>query len=92
MYVKQNINNFDVQHNLHGHDTRFKNNLTLKYLRLEKSRNGANYYGPTFYNKLGIQISSLPIQQFSCRIKKLLTNRAFYDIEEFLSADLSGDV
>ena len=92
VYVKQNINNFDVQHNSHGHDTRFKNNLTLKYLRLEKSRNGANYYGPTFYNKLPIQISSLPFQQFSCRIKKLLTNGAFYDFEEFLSADLSGDV
>ena len=83
LYVKKNIHKYVNIFNIHTHNTRNNNNLFIEYLRLKKSRHATDYYGPLFYNKLPLQIRSLPLNLFKIKVKKFLISKAFYSLDEF---------
>ena len=61
MYTKANLQKFNIHSDTHSYQTRHRNDIDLTYLRLSKSMNGVNFYGPKFCNKLPIYIRNLEI-------------------------------
>lgn len=67
------------------HDTRARNDLRADFLRLNRSFNETLHYAPAFYNKLPLQVRTLPANVFKTVIKNYLVGKAFYDFKLFLS-------
>lgn len=88
IYVKTNIHNYTNVSEVHSHDTRTNSNIYIKYLRLKKSRNSVDYYGPLLYNKLPSYLKMLSLNLFKIKIKSILIASAFYSMNEFLESDL----
>ena len=83
-YVKNYLDEYSSHCELHNHNTRYKGNIRLKYLRLGKSRMSVNHFGPKFYNKLPNHVRNLDKKQFCMSVKKYLLSNAFYSSQEFL--------
>lgn len=89
LYVKQNINQFTPQNEIHTYPTRANNLIRIGYLRLAASRNGINYYGPMFFNYLPLHVARLPLKNFKLVVKQFLINAPFYSISDFFDCDMS---
>lgn len=85
MHVKQNITKYVSHREMHEHNTRHRDLISLDYTRLVKSQNAINHYGPKFFNKLPPDIKQLPEKKFHFKIKQILLNGAYYSLDEFLS-------
>uniref|UniRef100_A0A8D8SVD6 Uncharacterized protein n=1 Tax=Cacopsylla melanoneura TaxID=428564 RepID=A0A8D8SVD6_9HEMI len=85
LYVKKNINQFQSFENIHPYSTRHKANLVPIQHRVNAARNGNNYYGILFYNKLPVPIRELPYPAYKIYIEEHLKAKAYYNICEFLT-------
>ena len=88
-YVKVNIQQFNSHSDTHTHLTRKRHDIDQAYVRLTKSMNGVNFYGPKFFNKLPGNVRDLDVKAFKSHLKKFLIGRGYYEISEFLNDDLS---
>lgn len=88
LYVKTNFHKYTNVSEVHSHNTRTSSNIYIDYLRLKKSRNGVDYYGPLFYNKLPSHLKMLPLNSFKTKVKAILLSFAFYSFDEFLESNL----
>ena len=89
VYVRNNLDRYSLCCDNHYHDTRYKKNIHLDYMRLKKSRMSTTYFGPKFFNKLPENIRSLRGKQFVGSVKKYLLNHAFFSIQEFLDVNVT---
>ncbi|KAI5738705.1 hypothetical protein M8J77_010155 [Diaphorina citri] len=87
LHTKKNIAEFPNFEAAHSYDTRNKNNLVPFHHRVYAARNGTNYHGISFYNKLPLSIRDLPLPSFKRFIENYLKSKAFYSTEEFLLTD-----
>lgn len=92
LYVKNNLCKYATVRNTHNYKTRAENEIKIDYLRLKTSRNGCNYFGPLFYNKLSEETKNLPVVKFKQKIKVFLIKNPFYIAENFLTCDLNGEL
>lgn len=84
LFVHDNIGKFTFRHEIHGLNTRHNYNIYVKFHRLSKTKNGTDYWGPHFYNKLPLHIRSLNFAEFKNRIKTYLASRCYYSFKDFL--------
>lgn len=82
-YVKENEHKFIKQTNVHDHNTRNKNELIPTYCRIGKCQNRPEYIAVKLYNKLPTDIKELPLKTFQSKIKSILLQNAFFDVEDF---------
>lgn len=85
LFLKSNSGLYGTGETIHEYDTRNKNQLSLNYCRVYRSRNAENYYAPKFFNKLPHDVRELPAGRYRNRIKQLLVDGAYYSCQEFLS-------
>lgn len=84
IFVHKNISKFTFRNEVHDLDTRSRNNLHVTFHRLSKTKNGTNYWGAHFYNKLPMHIRSLNSLEFKKSVKTFLINKCYYSYKEFL--------
>lgn len=82
--IKANLKYYFKINATRNYNTRINDNLYSEFLRLTTSRNGSNFFGIKFYNKLPNKVSSLPLCKFKSMIKKLLLIR-LSTLDEYLS-------
>lgn len=85
VYVRTNSNNFRKLTDIHNHDTRQKHNIITKLVRLEKTKQSPNYWGPILFNKLDGNTQKLPLHKFKIKIKQLLLENCYYSVSEFVN-------
>lgn len=86
--VKSHMHEYHTFQSVHSHDTRNKRNLVPARHRVNAARNGTNYYGILFFNKLPPSIQDLPEKAFKSYLQDFLERKAFYSTNEFLTSDL----
>ena len=69
----------------HSYNTRHRENISVTFKRLERSRNGINYYAAQMYNVIDRGVRVLPVKSFLTIMKKHLLKKAYYSIDEFLN-------
>ena len=88
VYVKRNIDSYNLCLEHHNHNTRNKNNMDLKFLRLKKSRISTNYFGPKIFNKLPEAVRNLEEKSFAKIVRKYLLKKAFYSVQDYLNTNI----
>lgn len=89
MYVRLNLENFETAGDIHQYDTRSRNDLRIRFLRLNKSWNATLHFGPAFFNKLPKVVRELPVKKYKIVIRKYLLNKVFYNYNDFLNDDVT---
>lgn len=84
LHIKTNILQYTKHADVHNYATRNNENLNLEYLRLNKTKNGVNYYSVKFYNHLPIEVRNMDFKLFKTTVKHFLLDNAFYSYDEFL--------
>lgn len=85
VFVHKNMDRFSSEQHSHSYNTRFKNQLQYPIHRLKLFENTPYYMGLKFYNKLPNCVKELNINKFKIVVKKLLINKEYYDVNEFLN-------
>lgn len=68
----------------HDYSTRKREHLSMDFVKRSRCRISSNHWGIKFYNVLPEEMKSLPPANLKKKLKTLLLNGAFYDLEEFL--------
>lgn len=88
LYAKKNIQ--PVTHgDLNKYNTRQADMWYTPFHRLVKTRNGPDYLCYKFMNKLPVEIKTLNVKDFKCKIKKYLLDKAFYSCDDFLTCNFN---
>lgn len=88
IYVMTNRQSYRVHGEVHGHNTRHRNNLVPTHYRLARCQNGPNYWGIKFFNHLPVHLRELPAQKFKAKVKQILIKNAFYSLSEFFNFNI----
>ena len=91
LHVRDYIHEYKKLSDNHDYNTRNKGDILIKYSRIQKARDGINYHGVRFFNKLPDAVQTLNIATFKRIIKDYLTSKAFYSCDEFIQNDF-GDL
>ena len=89
VYIKNNLQYFEMNSDHHDHDIRSGSDLKVPYW-LERSQRGPNYNAVKFFNKVPKNIRLLPINNFKSSIRKFLAMNAFYTYQEFLNCNMTN--
>ena len=81
--IRNNISDYSTGSAYHNHDTRRASDLRPVRFRLRRS--AVNSLPIALYNKLPENLRTLHASQFKRVIKSLLTEQAFYSVEEYLA-------
>lgn len=87
LYIKENQLRYTPHSEIHGYSTRNSKNICPDFLRLNKSRNGTNYYAIKFFNHLPERIKVLEYIPFKNTLKEFFKTNAFYTFEEYFSSN-----
>ena len=85
LYVRQNINIFTKNRDIHTKNTRNKNKIAIPRFRLQKLSRSFMGQSINFYNKIPDDILDLPLTRFKDRIKNTLLKKGYYKTEDYLS-------
>lgn len=85
MFVKKYEKTFVKNCDLHNLNTRRKNKLAVPSFRLHKT--GGSFLGKcvTFYNKLPLNITEMPLHTFKDHVKKTLMSKGYYKVEDYVN-------
>jgi len=94
LFVAKNREDFIINSDIHPYNTRFNTNLHPSSARLTKYQKGTYFSGIKIYNCLRTRIKQLSgdVNKFKLALKKFLSARSFYSIEEFLHWSTSDDL
>lgn len=81
--IRNNIGDYSTGSAYHNHDTRRASDLRPVRFRLRRS--AVNSLPVALYNKLPENLRTLHASQFKGVIRSLLTEQAFYSVEEYLA-------
>ena len=85
LYVRNNLKLYDRNLDNHQYGTRNGQNLLPTFKRTSTARDGVNFYGVKFFNKLPSWVQDLPFNKFKDIVKNYLLLKAFYSLDECLS-------
>lgn len=88
LYVKRNIDTYTTHGNVHQYNTRGRENIRPHYCRLKRSQDGPSFFGSKFFNILPVAVRDLPMNQFKTYVINILVNKAYYNINHFLTVVL----
>ena len=91
MHAKNNGEDYMISESIHNYSTRTNQHYRQPFLRLQRSRNGVNYWAVKFFNVLPAAIKCYPQKRFKATIKEFLVKKCIYSFEEFISCDF-GDL
>ena len=91
VYVKENIDSFKMQNEVHVYNTRSKFDLVTPHMRLSKSHKSHSYQQYLLFNKLPLAIRLLPNNKFKMCVAKWLKSNVFYTVEEYLGFDFEAN-
>ena len=89
MYAKKNSESFVRSESIHSYGTRANQQYRQPFLRLQRSRNGSNYWAVKFYNVVPDSIKCYSYYKFQAVMKKYLVKNCIYNFDEFLNGDFS---
>lgn len=89
IHIKENIQNFEIQSLRHKYNTRSKQNIITPTVRLTTSVKSYRFQQIKLFNKLPLEVRCLSTNKFKKLISRWLKKKAFYNVEDFLSDDLS---
>lgn len=83
-HTHQNIDQFVRRADIHGFNTRRRNDLEMPTHRLVKSSHSLRIMGPKVYNRIESEIKDVPSYNlFVSKIKKKLALQALYTVNEY---------
>lgn len=85
LFVRRNINLYTKHGDLHGRNTRNRNNLIMPLYRLEKVRGSFMGQGIHIFNKIPSDILELPFEEFKNHIKNCLLKKGYYTVNDYLN-------
>lgn len=89
VFARSNLERYETNGSYHNHNTRHCGQLKIPLHRTEKFKQSPIYNTITLYNKLpGIYKNVNSEKVFHGKVKKLLVEKAFYSVQEFLESDL----
>lgn len=88
LYVKKNLNEYEVHSDIHSHSTRNRDLLRPKYHRLGRCQDGPGYWAVHCFNRLPNHIKMLPFDIFKRVVRGFLVKRAYYSVQEYLGDNL----
>jgi len=88
LYVKENLQMYQLRKNTHKHDTRNKNLIDIDFVRLSKTKNNYKVCGVTFFNALPSEARLVSSKRFKLVLHEWLCKKAFYTVDEFLQTDM----
>ena len=77
VYIKNNLQYFEMNSDHHDHDIRSGSDLKVPYCRFKRSQRGPNYNAVKLFNKVPKDIRLLPINNFQSSIRKFLAMNGF---------------
>lgn len=89
LHVKKHFNELKMHSDLHDHNTRYKDKIDTKFVRLSKTQQSFNYLGIKLFNKLPIKASSVTFSHFKTVLELWLKTKSFYSIAEFERSDMN---
>lgn len=84
VFVHKQIDLILKEQHKHNYCTRFSNHLQYPIHRLKLFESTPHYIGFKLYNKLPNSIKMLNLNSFKIVVKKLLIEREYYDVKDFL--------
>lgn len=85
LHVKDRLNSFQVNSDIHGYNTRGRNNISVERHRLSVFEKTPTYRGQKFFAKLPADLRSIVEEkQFKTKLYSFLSEKAFYEVDEFL--------
>lgn len=91
LYTKSNLSDYNSRIDIHCYNTRGKLKLDIPLHRLSKSANSHRINCIRFFNKLPLNARFVTFNRFKIQLNNWLIMNPFYDIKEFLAADISID-
>lgn len=87
MHIKQQ-NMLLRRRDVHGHDTRKRDEILVPFSRLTVGQNSPMYVGSQFYNRareLMPEADALDANAFKSAFKKILIGKVYYSVDEYMS-------
>lgn len=89
LFVKNNLEIFQLNNNVHNHNTRFANNIHINNFRLSFYKKSALYTCSTIYNRLPEHIKSTnTLAKFKKELRSFLCINCFYSVRDFLDFNM----
>lgn len=89
-YLRNHLEQYPTNGRRHPYGTRCREQLAVPYRRLNRTRDGPNYWAVKMFNKLPEDLKCLPNTEFVAGVRKLLLRNPFYSVREFLQCSLSS--
>jgi len=89
MYVKENLASLVLNSQIHSHNTRAKDQIHIKYVRLSHTRSTYKSVGISLFNLLDSSARHVPTSTFSNTLRDWLLQNPFYRLNEALEADMN---
>ena len=86
-YARSSADTFVTSQSVHSYNTRINEQYRQPFLRLQKSRNGSNYWSLKFYNALPAAVRCYSREKFKDVMKKFLLKNCIYSYDDFLNCN-----
>ena len=87
MRVKRNIRTYTSASDIHGYNTRARNNLAVPYNRLTKSQKHFECQGLRMLNGLPLHVRDLSIGKFERVLHGWVVENPFYTLDEYFDTN-----
>lgn len=87
IYILHNVPSYTLSSELHNHDTRSKNSITIEHCRLTKTHRSHIITAKKIYNKVQHLIERYPGREFRKKLNNWLLDNPFYDLSEFFDME-----
>lgn len=91
-YTRKNVHNHSRRGAAHNYDTRNREDLSVEFLRLTRSRTGVSFDGIKLFNLLPTVLKLLPLADFRHELKAYFLRGAFFSLQEIYSDLESGNI
>ncbi|CAH0558118.1 unnamed protein product [Brassicogethes aeneus] len=88
LFVKKNIDLFEVYKKGHCYETRFRSNYSCNKLNFTYLQNNVPNTIVKVFNKLPEQLRELSIKKVKIKLKSILIEKSYYSMEEYFNDDL----
>ena len=89
VYIKENINSYNMHSEVHQYMTRNNNNICLKKCKFTSTQKKFETVAIKLYNSLPIHYKNLNTNSLHHKLKQILITNPLYEVGEFYSINLS---
>ncbi|KAG8263868.1 hypothetical protein J6590_108258 [Homalodisca vitripennis] len=89
VFVKENLDSFNLRSFNHEYNTRIKNTIDVQYARLSKTQQNYAITGARLFNKLPLSARSISVGRFKNVVAEWLKRKTFYSVDEIFNDNFS---